>query len=78
MIAVPADLPNTTPVELTEAIEVLAVVQLPAPPPNVSTNVMVDPVQTVLGPEIVPALGKRLTVTVLVAVSLPQVAVETM
>ena len=65
---VPADTPVTTPVELlmvaTEVVELLQV-----PPLTEEVNVEFPLIQSVVPPEIVPALGAAVTVTVLVAVA---------
>ena len=66
-------MPLTIPVALTLATAALLVVH--APPLTASVNVVVVPVQTVLAPAIVPADGAVLTFTVVVALTLPQVAV---
>ena len=69
----PVAMPKTTPVVgLTEATAVLPEVQVP--PVTVLVRVMVLPVHTVIGPLMVPAVAVVFTVTVAVAVSLPQAA----
>jgi hypothetical protein len=47
--------PVTTPVGLTEAIVGFELIHVP--PVSESDNVIVEPVQTVVGPVIVPAVG---------------------
>ena len=65
--------PVTTPELLIEAIEVF---ELPhVPPETLSNNDVVEPAQTVVVPEILPAVGKGLTVNVAVALAVPQVLV---
>jgi hypothetical protein len=73
MLVAPVVMPKTTPVMLfTEATAVLPEVQVP--PVTVLVRVMVLPVHTVVGPLMVPAVAVVFTVTVAVAVSLPQAA----
>ena len=69
-MAVPLLMPLTTPVGFTLAIAALLVVHVP--PPIVEVSVVVDPVQTVVAPDIVPAADVVLIVTVAVAVAVPQ------
>jgi hypothetical protein len=63
MEAVPAATPVTTPEAFTVATAVLLLVQLPPAAP-LEVSVEFAPEQMVVVPEIVPALGKALTVTV--------------
>ena len=55
IVAEPTPTPVTTPVEFTEAIELLDVDQVP--PATEAENVVVRPTQVVAVPEIVPTLG---------------------
>lgn len=55
-MAEPTPRPVTTPLELTDATELLLLVHTPVPPvPVASTNVMVAPAQTAEGPVMEPA-----------------------
>ena len=72
MVAVPADTPDTTP-EVTGAIGVLLL--LHTPPDTLLLSDVVLPIQAVAEPVIVPALGNGLTVTIRVAIALPQLLV---
>ena len=54
MVAVPAVMPDTTPLELTLATVVLLLLQLPPVAP-LSAIVIVEPTHTVVGPESTPA-----------------------
>jgi hypothetical protein len=66
--AVPADTPNTTPVDaLTVAIEVLLL--LHAPPDVVFVSVIDELVQTLEGPEFAPTVVLAITVTGCVAIA---------
>jgi hypothetical protein len=65
-VSVPAILPVTIPVEPTDA---LAPVVLHVPPVTVSVNVVADPRQTFVAPEIDPGLAVVLTNTCIVTVS---------
>ena len=60
MVAAPVLIPVTVPVALTEAIAALDVVQVP--PPAASVSVMLAPIHTTEGPDIVPALAVVFTV----------------
>jgi hypothetical protein len=62
IIAVPADMPVTTPLVLTVAIPAVPVLQVP--PLAELLSVVVLPAQTVAVPVIVPASGSGLTVTI--------------
>ena len=74
MVTVPADMPDTFPVdELTAATPALLLVH--TPPEDVSVSVVFAPTQMVVVPPIVPALAAGLTVTVAVAVAVPQLFV---
>ena len=73
MVADPAVTPVTTPPALTDAIP--AAPELHVPPVLVALSVMVVDRQTVEGPEMVPAVGVGLTVTVYVALAVPQLVV---
>ena len=73
MVTVPAATPVTTPVELTEAIDVLLLLQVP--PDVESVSVMLPPVHTVEGPLIALTVAVLLTVMVLVTLTGPQLAV---
>lgn len=55
------------------AIAALLLLQLP--PLTASVNVIVDPVQTLAGPLIVPAVGAAVIVTAVVADAVPQLLV---
>lgn len=68
---VPKVIPVTTPVE-EPTVATAGVAELHAPPPTVSLKVVVAPGQTVNIPLIIPALGEGLTVTILVAATVPQ------
>ena len=73
MLAAPVETPVTTPDAETVALEVGEL--LHEPPVPVLLSVTVEPVQTIELPEIVPALGGLLTVTLVVTVVAPQVFV---
>lgn len=73
ILAVPLDTPVTTPVLLTMAMPVVELLHVP--PPTLFVNVVVLPGHTVLAPVIVPGLTVELTVTVFVAVAVPQLFV---
>ena len=66
-------MPVTVPVALTVATP--AVLLLHTPPAAASANVVAVPVHTVVVPVIVPAVGVADTVTVVVAVAVPQLLV---
>ena len=69
MVTVPPLMDDTRPEEFTVATAVLLLLQ---PPPGVAfVNDMEEPAHTVEGPEIVPALGAGLTVTVDITWQLP-------
>jgi hypothetical protein len=71
MVEVPAEIPVTIPVaEVTVATPAFALDQVPTL--VVEVSVEVKPTQTAVVPEIVPATGAAVTVTVLVAVALGQ------
>ena len=70
MPAIPAAMPDTSPLPSTFATDGLPV--LHAPPGAASVNAVVSPTQTTAVPEIVPALGNALTVTAWVAAAVPQ------
>ena len=70
MTDVPAVNPETTPEELTVATEVVTEVQFP--PETFEESVVVDPTQSACVPEMVPAVGGAVTVTVVVVVALAQ------
>ena len=70
MVALPATNPLITPDEFTVAIAELDDVQ--APPGTVEVNVVLEPAQMACIPEIVPAEGAAVTVTVAVVVALAQ------
>ena len=72
-VALPAAMPVTIPPVLIVATE--RGVMLQEPPVADSVNVIVDPWQTLVGPEIDPATGNGLTATVYVATAVPQVEV---
>jgi hypothetical protein len=61
MVTLPVDTPVTTPAALTVAVPAALLLQVP--PPTVSDNVITDPLHTVAGPLMVPALVVVLTVT---------------
>ena len=69
----PPDIPDTIPVLPTVAIPVLPELQLP--PLTELLSVEVDPTQTTALPERVPAVVPVLTVTIKVAVAVPQLFV---
>lgn len=70
MVAVPEEIPVTTPVvPVTEAVE-LPVLQVP--PGTVLVNVVDVPVHTVEEPVIVPVVGADVTVSVKLTESEPQ------
>ena len=69
MVAVPEATPPIVP-PLTVATPVL--VLLHTPPVATSLNTIVEPAHTVAVPVIVPATGRRLTVTTWVAATVPQ------
>ena len=71
IVSIPAVTPVTTPA-VTKAFALLA---LQVPPGAKSVNVMVLPVQTVPGPEMLPSSGNGFTVTAFVAVVVPQTLV---
>jgi alpha-D-ribose 1-methylphosphonate 5-triphosphate synthase subunit PhnH len=73
MVAVPAVMPVTLPVEPTVAT--LVEPELHIPPPEPSVTLIIDPAHTLKGPVIVPASGNGLTVTTVVALALPQLTV---
>ena len=66
-------MPRTVPVVLTEAIDGLLLLQVP--PAAASVRAMVVPAHTVAGPDMVPAFGSGLMVTVAVAAMVPQLPV---
>ena len=67
-------MPLTTPLLFTDATEVLVLLQVPPVP--VVVRVMVAPVQTVEGPDMVPDVPAGLTVSGAVANAEPQLVVE--
>ena len=69
----PEATPVTTPVLLMDAIEVLELLHVP--PETLSNNDVVEPAQTVVVPEILPAVGKGLTVTKAIVTAVPQLLV---
>ena len=73
MVAVPAETPVTVPAVLTDAIDAADVDQLP--PEADEENVFVAAWQRVATPVMVPATGTGYTVSVCVAVSVPQLLV---
>ena len=73
MLAVPTATPVTTPVVLTLAIAALEV--LHTPPLAVLVSVKDEPGQSGVAPLIAPASGKALTVTLAVALAVPQLLV---
>ena len=74
IVVVPEVTPLTRPVALfTEATVGVALVQLP--PLTVLARVVVAPTHTVVAPDMVPASGSGLTVTVAVAATVPQLPV---
>ena len=68
MVAEPAERPETTPVGLTVAAALLLLLQVPPAKP-LEVREVVAPAHKVVVPEIIPALGKALTVTVELAVA---------
>ena len=70
MVVVPEVIPFTTPEVPTVATTVL--VLLHTPPVAVSVNAVDEPAHTVAVPVIVPAPGAGLTVTLIVAATVPQ------
>ncbi len=70
MVAVPADMPVTTPDELTVALLVLPLLQVP--PDTVLLSVVVADTQTVPLPAIAPASGDGFTVNTRVVTTVPQ------
>ena len=72
MIALPADIPVTTPRLFTVAMAVLELVHVPPGTPPVLVMVMVDPAHTVVAPPSVPGLAGVLTAIVLLALKVPQ------
>lgn len=66
----PALTPVTVPVALTLAMALLAL--LHTPPVVASVRVTEEPAHTVVGPDMVPADGAGLIVTVVVAATVPQ------
>ena len=70
MVTVPAVTPVTTPEEVTVALAVLPLVQLP--PDGVSDNAVVAPGQTVAVPKIGPGAGSGFMVINAVVPALPQ------
>ncbi len=73
MNTVPAATPVTTPDEFIVAM--LVALLYHEPPVPVELRVVVLPVHTVAVPEIVPANGNGLTVTIFVATPVPHAAV---
>lgn len=73
MLADPAATPYTTPEALTDAIDALLLVH--TPPAIASVSVIVLPVHTVEGPEMVPAVAPLVTETAAVATAVPQLLV---
>jgi hypothetical protein len=69
MVAVPAVTPVTIPAGFTVAL-LLELVQVP--PPVALESMIVCPSQTVLSPEMPPGSGNGFTLTVNVAVAVPQ------
>ena len=72
MVSTPALIPPATPVERTMAVPLVA---LHVPPLPVVVSGVPEPIHTVPEPEIVPAPGKGLTVTAVVAATVPQTEV---
>jgi hypothetical protein len=70
MVAVPVEIPVTTPVPAATAATPDALL-LHAPPDTVLANVVVAPVQTADNPEMVPADAEDPTTTVNVAIAVP-------
>ena len=70
MVTLPAETPDTDPEEVTVAIVVELVVQ--DPPLPLSDKVTEEPAQTLVAPEMVPALAAGLTVSDMVATAVPQ------
>ena len=70
MVATPEATPVTTPDAFTVATPRLD--ELQVPPVPVVVSVVVNPVQIAFVPEITPAFGAAVTVTVLVAVAFAQ------
>ena len=66
-------MPVTVPAALTVAMAVLLLLHVPPATPSV--RVMVAPVHTELGPDMEPAVGAAVMVTVVVVVVLPQLLV---
>ena len=73
MVDEPVATPVTNPVLLTVATRVFELLQLP--PVAASVSWVVAPPHTVSTPVIVPAVIEELTVTIFVAVALPQLFV---
>jgi len=69
MTEVPDAMPVTTPLELAEAMLVFELLHVPPEAPSV--NVIFTPVQTLVGPEIVPAVGRAVTEITFVAAADP-------
>jgi hypothetical protein len=65
----------TTPPVVTVAMAVLLLLHTCKPPVAPSTNVVVDPAQTVMVPVMVPADGSAFTVIATVSVAIPQLLV---
>jgi len=70
MVALPAEIPPTTPELLTVATVILLLVQ--APPAAASLSVTEEPAQTELPPVMEPETGSGFIVTDLVATEVPQ------
>jgi hypothetical protein len=67
MIVVPGDIPETTPVALTEAVAAKPVLHVP--PVTASARVVVAPLHTEAVPVITPAFGNALTVIAVVVIT---------
>jgi hypothetical protein len=71
MVVLPLPTPVTMPVDVP-TVATLVVLLVQVPPVTLLERVIVDPAQTVAVPVMVPAVGAVLTVTVNVAVAVPQ------
>lgn len=71
MVTVPPVTPLTTPVDATTVATAVLLLSH-VPPVAELVNVIVVPVQTTVGPERVPALGKLPTVIPFAALAVPQ------
>ena len=72
MVVVPTDMPVTTP---PDTVPTAVLLLLHTPLPVASVKLVVAPAHKVGVPVIVPALGIGLTVTIVVALVLPQLLV---